>query len=237
MNPVQVFNQAGAASLVLTCEHASCSIPVEYDDLGLDAEQLREHIGWDIGARDLTTALATHFDAPAVMAGISRLVIDCNRDRGDHDLIVAESHGVRIPGNARIDGDERARRINDFYRPYHEMIDTIVARRPPALLLSIHSFTPTLNGQDRRFDIGVLFDTCAAEAQRLADGLTRNGLRVRYNQPYSGLDGLIFSAREHGLTHGLRYLEVEVNNGLLRSAAGGASIAAAVAHALEPCVG
>ncbi len=237
MNPVQVFNQAGTASLVLTCEHASCSIPVEYDDLGLDVEQLREHIGWDIGARDLTAALATHFDAPAVMAGISRLIIDCNRDLCDHDLMVGESHGVRIPGNARIDRDERERRINDFYRPYHDTIDTVLARRPAALLLSIHSFTPTLNGHDRRFDIGILFDTYAPEAQRLAQGLTRDGLRVRYNEPYSGLDGLIFSAREHGLKHGLRYLEVEVNNGLLRSASGSASIAAAVARALEACVG
>lgn len=237
MNPVRILNPAGTSRLVLTCEHASCAVPVEYDDLGLDGEELREHIGWDIGARDLTQALATHFDATAVMAGVSRLVIDCNRDLSDHDLIVAESHGVSIPGNARIDRDERERRISDFYAPYHKTIDAVLEQRRAPFLLSVHSFTPALNGHERRFDVGVLFDTYATEAQQLAQGLTGNGLRVRYNEPYSGLDGLIFSARQHGVKHGLRYLELEVNNRLLRSAAEMARIATAVARAVEACIG
>ncbi len=237
MIPVQIFNPHGSAGLVLTCEHASCAIPVEYDDLGLDGEQLREHIGWDIGARDLTEALATHFDAPAVMAGVSRLLIDCNRDLSDHDLIVAESHGVSIPGNTRIDRDERQRRISDFYVPYHETVDAVVGQARAPLLLSIHSFTPSLNGRERRFDIGVLFDTYATEAEQLAQGLTSNGLRVRYNEPYSGLDGLIFSARQHGVKHQVRYLELEVNNRLLRSSSEIVTIAAAVAGAVEACIG
>ena len=42
------------------------------------------------------------------------------------------------------------------------------------------------------------------------------GFSVRMNEPYSGLDGLIFSARSHGRRHGLRYLELEINNRLLR---------------------
>jgi predicted N-formylglutamate amidohydrolase len=216
MPPFTVLNPDSRGDLVLTCEHASCAVPVEYDDLGLDDEQLRAHVGWDVGA------------------GVSRLLIDCNRDLADHDLIVSESHGVPVPGNQYIDAVERERRIREFYEPYHDAIDHLLATRQDALLLSVHSFTPVLNGHERRFDAGVLFDSFVAEAEQFGAGLASAGLRVRYNQPYSGLDGLIFSARTHGMRHGLRYLELEVNNRLLRDAAGIDAIAAVVAHALRP---
>ncbi|MFI5394630.1 MAG: N-formylglutamate amidohydrolase [Candidatus Binatia bacterium] len=237
MHPFTIFNPTGNAPLVLTCEHASCAVPVEYDDLDLDAEQLTDHIGWDIGAREVTEALASHFGATAVLAGVSRLVIDCNRDLTDHDLIAAESHGVRIPGNARVDRDERERRIRDFHEPYHAAIDAVLERRDKPFLLSIHSFTPALNGRERRFDIGVLFDTFAAEAERLAAGLTGDGLQVHYNEPYSGLDGLIFSARAHGVKHNLHYVEVEINNRLIRTPASIANVATALARAVARCMG
>ena len=229
-----VLNADSRGPFVLTCEHASCAVPVEYDDLGLDAEELSEHIGWDIGAGALTAVLAQRLGAPAVQSGVSRLVIDCNRDLGDHDLIAAESHGVHVPGNQRVDAPERERRVREFYWPYHETVDAVLAQRPDAFLLSVHSFTPVLNGRERRFDVGVLFDSFAAEAEQLGEALAQDGLTVRYNQPYSGLDGLIFSARTHGMRHGLRYLEIEVNNRLLRGAAAVDAIAAAVTRAARP---
>ncbi|HVO25505.1 MAG TPA: N-formylglutamate amidohydrolase [Candidatus Margulisiibacteriota bacterium] len=234
MTAFTVINPDRRRGLVLTCEHATCAVPVEYDDLGLDDEQLREHIGWDVGASALTEALAQRLAAPAVQSGVSRLLIDCNRDLADPDLIVSESHGVQVPGNQFIDAAERERRIRDFYEPYHDAIDDVLATRQDALLLSVHSFTPILNGRERRFDAGVLFDSFVAEAEDFGAGLASAGLKVRYNQPYSGLDGLIFSARTHGMQHGLRYLELEVNNRLLREAAGIDRIATAVAQALSP---
>jgi len=236
VQPVFIIEASRAVPLVLTCEHASCSVPPEYDALGLDAEALRDHVGWDIGAQQVTERLARTLDTPAVMAGISRLVIDCNRDLSDHDLIVGESHGVPVPGNTGIDAEERRRRIRDFYQPYHDAVDAVLVRNPSAFLLSVHSFTPSLNGRERRFDVGVLFDVFAAEAQQVGAALANDGLQVRYNEPYSGLDGLIFSARTHGMRHGLRYLELEVNNGLLREAAGITRISAAVARAVSPCI-
>jgi len=228
-----VINPDRSGRLVLTCEHASCAVPVEYDALGLDDEQLGEHIGWDIGAGALTDLLAQRLAAPAVQSGVSRLVIDCNRDLADHDLIVRESHGVRVPGNQGVDAVERERRIREFYEPYHDAIDTLLARRPDVLLLSIHSFTPVLSGRERRFDAGVLFDDFAIEAERFGEALGAQGLQVRYNQPYSGLDGLIFSARTHGMRHALRYLELEVNNRLLRTPAEIDATATAVVGAVR----
>jgi predicted N-formylglutamate amidohydrolase len=91
-----------------------------------------------------------------------------------------------------------------------------VRARPDALLLSIHTFTPELNGRQRPFDVGVLFDAHDDLAHALAADVTAAGFAVRMNEPYSGLDGLIFSARRHGRRHGTRYLELEINNRLLR---------------------
>ena len=236
MQPVSIRNPRGAAPLVLTCEHASCAVPVEYDDLGLDPEQLQEHIGWDIGAGQVTEALARSFDATAVLAGVSRLLIDCNRDLADHDLIVSESHGTNIPGNQHLDVAERDRRIREFYTPYHEAIDSVPARKSTSFLLSVHSFTPMLNGRERRFDIGVLFDAHSTQAERLGEALARGGLRVRYNQPYSGLDGLIFSAQLHGSRHRIPYLEIEINNRLLRNPAEAVAFADRLAAGLRTLV-
>lgn len=223
--------------LVITCEHASRDVPVQYENLGMAREHLAEHIAWDIGAADVSTILARALSLPAILSGISRLVIDCNRDEGDQDLIVETSDGVPIPGNVGIDCDERGRRLANFYRPYHEMIDDILAEHRRAFLLSVHSFTPALRSvpspDKRAFDVGVLFDDHERHAQILGQALADTGLDVRYNEPYSGLQGLIFSARSHGVRHGRRYLELELNNGLLRTADGVERVGALVVRALE----
>jgi predicted N-formylglutamate amidohydrolase len=216
MRPRTLAGRAGAR-LVLACEHASAAVPDEYGGLGLFPEQLADHIGWDIGAAALTEALSAELAAPAVLSAVSRLLVDCNRDLTDHDLMPAQSHGVVIPGNATIDEDERTARLRQFYDPYHHAVDDALACHPDALLVSVHSFTPSLNGCDRRFDVGVLFDDFVELAEQLAECLTVAGFAVRMNEPYSGLEGLIFSARSHGCRHRRPYLELEVNNRLLRT--------------------
>lgn len=214
--PVTLAPPGPGAGLVLTCEHASPAVPAEYANLGLAPPRLRDHIGWDIGAATVTEELSRHLHAPAVLSAVSRLLVDCNRDLTDADLMPAESHGIAIPGNAHIDAAERHARLQRFYEPYHAAIDASVRVRPAALLLSIHTFTPELNGRQRPFDVGVLFDAYDHLAHALAADLAAAGLDVRMNEPYSGLDGLIYSARRHGRRHGTRYLELEINNRLLR---------------------
>lgn len=219
MQPVTLNGSAEPAPLLLTCEHASAAVPEEYAGLGLAPDQLVDHIGWDIGAAALTGALSRQLSVPAVLSAVSRLLVDCNRDLADADLIPHASHGVNIPTNAAVDSGERTRRLERFYHPYHAAIDAQLARHPRALLLSVHSFTPELNGSARPFDVGVLFDDYDDLAHAFARQIGTANFAVRMNEPYSGLDGLIFSARSHGRRHGVRYLELEVNNRLLRRAA------------------
>ena len=212
-----LLNPHGQFPLVLTCEHASYAVPAAYQGLGLRSEEIRRHIGWDIGARAVVESLSQALDAPAVCAGYSRLLIDCNRDLRDHDLIVPESDGTRVPGNQGLSEAERQKRSECFYQPYHAAIDRLLiskgAVRPT--LLSLHSFTPVLGKKERPFDLGILFDQYADLAQEVGQRLHHCGYRVRYNEPYSGLEGLIFSAHSHGSRHGLVYLELEINNSLI----------------------
>lgn len=231
MQPRTLTGRAGAR-LVLTCEHASAEVPPEYADLGLPRAHLTDHIGWDIGAAALTEALSGTLAAPAVLSAASRLLVDCNRDLTDLDLIPPESHGVPIPRNVDVDAVERGRRLERFYDPFHTSIDATLADHDTAMLLSVHSFTPSLNGRDRPFDIGVLFDDFIDLADLLADRLAAAGFRVRMNEPYSGLAGLIFSARAHGRRHRRPYLELEINNALLRSDAACSAMAARLGDAV-----
>ena len=219
---VTVLNPTGGFPVVLTCEHAAYSLPDRYGTLGLAADDLRRHIGWDIGAWAVVRALLQHVDSAAVSFAYSRLLIDCNRAPSDHDLILPESDGTPVPGNRGLTDAERQRRVREFYDPYHAAVDRIVRDRADAsrLLLSVHSFTPTLDGKERPFDVGVLFDDHEDLAHEFGQRLAHTGYRVRDNEPYSGYAGLIFSARRHGRQHGLPYLEIEMNNALLSTPAG-----------------
>jgi predicted N-formylglutamate amidohydrolase len=175
-------------------------------------------------------------DAPAVCSRYSRLLIDCNRDVEDHDLIVAESDGTKIRGNVNITEKEREKRIVKFYQPYHDAIDQVLSERGEreTVLLSIHSFTPVLGAKARPFDLGVLFDRYEDLAQEVGQRLHRKEYRVRYNEPYSGLDGLIFSARSHGDRHGLLYLELEINNSIIAQQNQARRVGRALGEILKP---
>lgn len=230
---------------VLSCEHASAALPRAYRGLGVSRAERLDHIGWDIGARGVQREVARRLGVPAVASRWSRLLIDCNRDLHDPSLIVARSDGVPVPGNARVSRAERARRIALYHAPYHAAVDRMVRRakraNPDAAvqILALHSFTPVMRGSERSFDVGVLFDAYPVLARRLGRTLAELGYRVRYNEPYSGRAGLIYSARRHGDAHDVAYVELEINNVLLRTPEGVARLGRDVARALvaltRPC--
>src|SRR5919206_4646167 len=151
----------GRGPLVLIGDHATNFIPPEYDRLGLPEPELRRHIAYDIGAAALTRRLAARLQARAVLSRFSRLLIDPNRGLDDPTLVMRLSDGAVVPGNARIDAAERARRIERFYRPYDQAVADTVADVQRAglrpVLFSIHSFTPRWKGSPRPWHAGVLY--------------------------------------------------------------------------------
>ena len=53
--------------------------PRRLGSLGLGLDDLATHIAWDPGAAEVARRLAELLDAPLVLSGYSRLVVDCNR--------------------------------------------------------------------------------------------------------------------------------------------------------------
>jgi predicted N-formylglutamate amidohydrolase len=121
-HPVEAIEGSPTAGLILLCDHASNAVPPDLAHLGLARAQFERHIGYDIGAADLTRALARLLGAPAVLTTFSRLVIDPNRGRDDPTLVMRLSDGAVVPGNARMGPDEVERRLRRFYDPYDDAI-------------------------------------------------------------------------------------------------------------------
>ncbi len=221
---------------VFTCEHASRELP-EWEPEPADLSFLEDHWGWDIGAGDLTRALAQRTGSCAVLAGFSRLVCDPNRLPAEESFVVREVDGRLLSFNRDVDESERARRRRRYFDPYHDAVDrTLRTRRAlgsPLRLCSIHSFTPVYLGRSRPMEIGVLFDAHDEHAWHLEGALAEQGFEVALNAPYSGYDGLIYAARRHGRAHGLVYLELEVRQDLIDSASKVGAVAARIARALD----
>ncbi|HVL02222.1 MAG TPA: N-formylglutamate amidohydrolase, partial [Dongiaceae bacterium] len=74
----EIINANGKSNVLLVCDHASNRVPLRMKNLGLNAQQLADHISWDPGAAEVAHALSSLLDAPLILSGYSRLVIDCN---------------------------------------------------------------------------------------------------------------------------------------------------------------
>jgi predicted N-formylglutamate amidohydrolase len=218
--PYRWVNRKGQAPLVLACDHGSWAVPGRLGTLGLAEETLRQHIGWDIGAAWVTERLAQLLDAPALIAGYSRLVIDGNRYTTDPASIAAHSDGTDVPGNQDLEEAAAKARADEIFHPYHdalaEALEDYLARDVVPALLSVHSMTPEMDGVSRPWHIGI----CWARDQRLAapvmDILRRSGqITVGDNEPYAVDLGEDYTVPEQALRRGLPHLQVEFRQDLI----------------------
>jgi predicted N-formylglutamate amidohydrolase len=236
----ELCHAMGKAPVLLTCDHASHAVPAALAKLGLTDVAITEHIGWDIGAAAVTRRLAPLLDAPAVLAGFSRLVIDCNRDPHDASSIATESDGIAIPGNIGLDGAARQARRSALFEPYHAAIDAQLARMgahgvAPAVI-SMHSFTPRMRGFARPWHVGVLWDEDGRIALPLLDALraTLDPALVGDNQPYSAREPVGYTQRYHAWERGLPHVALELRQDLIHDDAGAALWAELLAQVLKP---
>jgi predicted N-formylglutamate amidohydrolase len=212
--------------MILTVvDHASNAVP-EGIDLGIGSALLETHIAWDIGAADLARALGY----PVHLATVSRLVVDCNRDKDAAGLIPLVSDGVAIPGNP---GDVSARLA--LYHAYHDALASRIAAEGPAILLSLHSFTPQLSGQPSRpWEVGVLYNNDDRAARIAIPLLEAAGVITGDQQPYSG-KLLNATMNRHGEGTGTPYLGLEVRQDLIDSAEGVARWATILRPVIDAC--
>lgn len=207
-----------AVALMLTCEHASNSVPPALGERFRAAGGvLRSHRGWDPGALALARRLGTAFGVPVRAGAVSRLVIDLNRSLSNRSVFSERTRGLSAEARAAV--------VELYYRPHRDSVDRDVARLLErgrrVLHVGVHTFTPVLRGIRRTADIGVLYDPRRAWERGLAvawAGAISNagtGLRVRRNYPYRGAsDGLTTSLRRRFPAGRYAGIELEVNQAI-----------------------
>jgi len=219
----------GDPAILIVGDHASNHVPADID-LGIDPALLDQHVAIDLGVAPLAAALCATLGCSALLAEVSRLVVDLNREEDAPGLIPIASDGHAIPGNAALDDAGRSARIARFWRPWHDALATRIATAPPALLVSLHSFTPRLATSDepRPWQIGILYNRAARAARIALPLLEAAGIAAGDNLPYSG-KLLNATMNRHGEGNGIAYLGIEVRQDLIADAEGVAHWAAVLA--------
>ena len=236
--PFEIVDGPRERGLVLVADHARNSLPEEYGDLGLPADEFQRHIAYDIGVERVTRRLAALTGAPAVMASYSRLLIDPNRGEDDPTLIRQLYDGTVVPANYPLAPAERERRLENFYRPYHDAVGAMIASVHAAmggspLIISVHSFTPVMQGHVRPWHVGVLWDLDDRAPRPLIDMLAADEtLVVGDNEPYDGaLRG--DTMYKHAIVNGFAHALIEIRQDLIADESGQEEWAARLAPIID----
>ncbi len=211
---------AQTGGILIVADHASNHVPADID-LGIDPAILDRHVAIDIGVAPLAVALCESLACGGILAGVSRLVCDLNREEDAPGLVPLASDGIAIPGNA-LGPAARAARVARFFRPYHAAIEAAIARHDPALLVSLHSFTPQLDtrpDEQRPWHAGILYNEDDRAARIAIPLLEAAGIVTGDNEPYSGRV-LNATMNRHGEAAGRPYLGIEVRQDQIEDASG-----------------
>jgi len=244
-NPYEIINAQGTKPVILICDHASHFLPPQYKNLGLQIDQLKQHIGWDIGAAGITRAISSTINATAVLCSISRLLIDANRSPNNSDCIPDVSDEIVIPGNKNISKSARMKRIKEYFWPYHNAISQVIRdhkkkytqQKNLPIIFSVHTFTSKISSQKntkRPWHAGVLWNRDQRVSRPLISLLRKHpdNLNIGDNQPYSGKE-YFFSLDYHAGSAGFPHCAIEVRQDLVDTTAGAIYWAKIISELLE----
>ena len=205
----RLLGSARFGGILVVSDHASSRVPADID-LGIDPALLGQHIAVDLGVGQVGALMAQRAGIAAFQGNVSRLVCDCNREQHAPAVIPIASDGHVIPGNA-LDHAGHQARLNRFYHPYHDALARLLDDVPPALILSLHSFTPQLatSDQPRPWQVGVLYNQDDRAARLAIPLLEAELLVVGDQEPYSG-QLLNATMNRHAEADGRPYLGIEV---------------------------
>ena len=201
--------------IIITCEHGGNVFQKQFSALFHDRKELLEsHRGHDPGALDLAKKLALGLKAPLFFSKTTRLLIDTNRSPNNPKRFSEITSRLSAPEKAIIQGL--------YYQPYRAKIESelsdIIRKSSRALHISVHTFTPVLQGKVRSADIGFLYDPSRkAEASfcilwQAALRELDQKLKIRRNYPYRGTsDGFTAYLRKNFPADSYLGIELEVN--------------------------
>ena len=201
--------------ILITCEHGGNQIPKEYRQyFSSHQELLHTHWGWDPGAMELYKKFVAAGADAFFHSEISRLLVELNRSRHHENLFSIATKDIPETEKTAI--------LEWHYEPYRkaveEKIRSFLSQNHSVLHISVHSFTPELNGEIRNADIGLLYDPqrktekefCANWQKEL--NRLQPTLKVRFNYPYRGTaDGFTTYLRKHFPDEKYAGIELEVN--------------------------
>jgi predicted N-formylglutamate amidohydrolase len=215
----RLLGQPRFGGILVVSDHASNHVPDEIP-LGIDPALLTQHMAIDLGVAEVGALMAQRPGTAAFQCAVSRLVCDVNRNEDAPGAVPLFSDGHEIPGN-HITAHQRAERIARFHARYHHALDRVMADTPPALILSLHSFTPALATCDkpRPWQVGVLYNQDDRAARLAIPLLEAEGLCVGDQQPYSGVE-LNYTMNRHAEAEGRPYLGIEIRQDEIDHAAG-----------------
>lgn len=200
--------------LILSCEHGGNDIPPAWKANFSGKESiLNSHRGYDPGTDNLFDFLR-----PLAQFGIrnkvSRLLIEFNRSK-HHPHLFSE-------WSKHLSAIEKDYLIKEYYQPYRNQliseITKLLSKEDTSVLhLSIHSFTPELNGKQRKNDIGLLFDPKRIPERDFSKQFkalllkNKGAYSVRFNYPYLGTADGLTTALRNIFPENYLGIELEIN--------------------------
>ena len=233
------YNSGGAAPVLLVADHASPYFPAAMNQLGLADWVLERHVAWDIGSDQLARFLADELDAPLVLAGFSRLIVDPNRKTEDASAFPEISDGIAIPGNMDLSEEQKALRVQSFFKPYHDRIEWRLGKFAESgvtpAVIAVHTCSPVFDRIVRPWHIGIMWD----KDPRIPVPLIRHfektdDICVGDNEPYSGRHPNDFTIDYHAEPPGLPHVGIEVRQDLVDTKNGAREWAGILADGLRP---
>jgi predicted N-formylglutamate amidohydrolase len=205
--------------VLITCEHGGNGVPEDFAALFRSVRKLLEsHRGYDAGALHLAKELAQSLEAPLFFSEVTRLLVDLNRS--------PDNPGRFSEITKPLAAEEKAAIENRCYTPYRNAVQSAlhkcIRKHGLAVHISVHTFTPVLDGKVRTADLGILYDPSRRDETAFCIALQktlsrlRPDLKIRRNYPYRGTaDG--FTAHLRRLFPEGSYLgiELEVNQKIL----------------------
>ena len=163
-----------------------------------------------------------------MLSTFSRLLIDPNRGADDPTLVMRYSDGAIVPGNARVDAAEIARRRARYWTPYREAVastieamlrDAASRRRSSRSIPSRRSGAASPRPLEDRRAVGPATRARRAAARALAAEADLTTAAIGDNEPYDGaLDGDTIDAI--ATARGLANALIEVRQDLIAEPAG-----------------
>jgi predicted N-formylglutamate amidohydrolase len=201
--------------VLLTCEHGGNRVPSQFARLFRGHRGLLDsHRGYDPGSLELARTCARRLQAPLHFATVTRLLVELNRSLRHPSLFSVATRS--------LSAIERQSLLEKHYYPYRSRVAADIAaaidRGSRVIHISFHTFTPNLDGDVRRADVGLLYDPRrageAAFCTLLKSAITarRPDLIVRKNYPYTGKsDGFTTTLRKKWNAATYLGIEFEVN--------------------------